>query len=104
MRSVIFAVALVWGATVAAENKKPPDKLVFPAKTGRITFDHAAHLKRRDGHCDFCHDKLWPQSTAEPLKSSDGCRACHQAGGMAFEMKGNCKRCHEEAGGKSVVQ
>jgi c(7)-type cytochrome triheme protein len=96
---IAFAAALVWSATVAAEDKKPPDKLVFPSKSGQITFDHSAHLTRRNGHCAPCHDKLWPKTTAEPLKSSDGCRTCHQAGGVAFEMKGNCKRCHATKSG-----
>jgi hypothetical protein len=26
---------------VAAEDKKPPAKLVFPSKQGEVTFDHA---------------------------------------------------------------
>ncbi len=97
----LIAVALACGAMVAAESKKPPVKLVFPSKAGDVAFEHAAHLKRQKGDCGACHDKLWPQSAAEPLKSSSGCRACHTAGGAAFEMKGNCQKCHPEGGTKA---
>jgi c(7)-type cytochrome triheme protein len=104
MRAVFLALALVLGAASAADNAKLPEKLVFPSTSGPVTFDHAAHVKSRGGHCAPCHDKLWPKSAKEPLKSSDGCRTCHQAAGPAFEMKGNCKRCHVETGEKSGPQ
>jgi hypothetical protein len=84
-----LAVALVAG--VAGGDQKPPVKLVFPRG---IEFNHAAHVEREKGHCAACHDKLWPQSAREPLKSSDGCRTCHQAGGKSFPMQDNCKKCH----------
>lgn len=89
-----IAVALVTGAVAAAPDKKPPEKLVFPNKGGDAIFTHAKHIDREKGECAACHDKLWPRSTADPLKSSDGCRTCHRAGGSAFEMKGNCVKCH----------
>jgi c(7)-type cytochrome triheme protein len=57
-------------------------------------------VSREKGACATCHEKLWPQSTTEQLKSSDGCRACHRAGGRAFEMKGNCVKCHPGDGAK----
>lgn len=98
------AAVLVCGATVAAQEKKPPAKLVFPSKAGEVVFDHAAHLKREKGDCSPCHDKLWPQSTKDPLTSSAGCRTCHQAGGVSFEMKGNCDKCHPAVGAKSKLQ
>jgi c(7)-type cytochrome triheme protein len=92
--------ALVAFGAVAAEDNKPPGKLVFPSKVGDIPFDHPAHVKRDQGSCTTCHDKLWPQSAKVPLKSSAGCRTCHQAGGKAFDMKDNCKRRHPEDSGK----
>ncbi len=95
MRYAYLAAALAW-AGVAAENAKPPERLVFPSKAGRIVFNHAAHVKSQDGKCGACHDSLWLQSAKEPPRNSDGCRTCHQANGAAFEMKGNCKRCHQE--------
>jgi c(7)-type cytochrome triheme protein len=96
-RRIAFLMALLTGlalVNVAAQNTRPPAKLVFPSKPGNVTFDHAAHAKRAKNGCKTCHDKLWPRSAKVPLKSSDGCRTCHQAGGAAFEMKGNCAKCH----------
>jgi c(7)-type cytochrome triheme protein len=89
----IVAVALA-GSAAAAEDKKPPEKLVLPNKAGDVTFTHAAHIGRQNGECATCHDKLWQQSTAAPLKNSDGCKTCHRDSGSAFQMKGNCERCH----------
>ena len=83
-----------------AEESKPPGKLVFPSKKGDVTFDHPAHLARVKDDCTICHEKLWPQSTKVPLSSSSGCVTCHTAGGKAFEMKGNCDKCHPVAGAK----
>lgn len=84
--------------------QKAPDKIVFNAKNGNVTFDHMAHAKRANNDCKTCHDKLFPQSkeainfkagmhkTAEAAKAS--CGACHNPGGPSFETKGNCGRCH----------
>ena len=83
---------------VAADDAQPPGKLVFPSKAGDTTFDHAGHLKREKGDCTGCHEGLWPKSAKVPLKSSDGCKACHKAGGKSFEMPGNCVRCHPTGG------
>jgi c(7)-type cytochrome triheme protein len=97
----IIAVTLVGGAMLAAQDKKPPEKLVFQYKGGEAIFTHAAHIEREKGECATCHPKLWPQSAQEPLKSSDGCRTCHHAGGRAFEMKGNCVKCHPNGSTKT---
>ena len=84
-------VVLIAAATLVGAQ---PQKLVFQSKGGDAVFTHAAHIGRAKGECATCHPKLWPQSTKESLKSSDGCRTCHAAGGAAFEMKGNCVKCH----------
>jgi c(7)-type cytochrome triheme protein len=92
---------------VLAQEKKPPLKLVFEAKNGNVTFDHAAHLKREKNDCKVCHDKLFKQEKA-PLNFKAGmhkpaeaahasCGACHTTGGAAFETKGNCNKCHVKA-------
>ena len=81
--------------TLAAQAGKAPGKLLFPSKAGDVTFDHGAHLKREKGVCTACHDKLWPQSAKEPLRSSAGCKDCHRAEGKSFDMKGNCAKCHQ---------
>jgi c(7)-type cytochrome triheme protein len=112
MRSILatciaLAVWLALSALGVAQAPKAPEKLVFPAKTGQVTYLHKAHADREKGDCKVCHDKLFPQSktaprnfkaamhkTAEANKSS--CAACHVAGGTAFATKGNCNKCHEK--------
>ncbi len=86
---------------------KAPDKIVFQAKTGNVTFNHAKHLEREKGNCKTCHPGIFPQSKA-PINYAPGmhkpaeakktaCAACHVAGGKAFETKGNCNKCHVKA-------
>jgi c(7)-type cytochrome triheme protein len=95
----------------AQKKKEAPPKMVFTAKTGNVTFDHAAHTKRVKDDCKTCHPKLWPEAKgilnykagvhkpAETKKVS--CGACHHAGGVAFETKGNCtSKCHVKAAAK----
>jgi c(7)-type cytochrome triheme protein len=101
---LVFAIASGFDALLA---QKVPERLVFPSKMGNVTFDHTAHLKRANNDCAACHDKLFPQSsasinykagmhkTAEAAKAS--CAGCHNAGGAAFETKGNCGKCHVKA-------
>jgi c(7)-type cytochrome triheme protein len=105
MRQLSLALfALSAAATFNILAQKAPDKVVFSAKMGNVTFDHTAHLKRANNDCKACHDKLFPESkaainykgamhkTAEASKTA--CAGCHVAGGAAFETKGNCARCH----------
>jgi c(7)-type cytochrome triheme protein len=99
--ALIVTVTLVGSVALTAQSKRPPEKLVFQNRGGHVTFTHAAHISRERGECATCHEKLWPQSAAEPLKNSDGCKTCHHAGGRAFEMKGNCVKCHPSRGAKS---
>jgi c(7)-type cytochrome triheme protein len=97
MRNVIavfITVALAALTTVAAQEQKPPEKIVFPSKQGPTTFLHTKHIEREKGECTYCHDKLWSKSTAQPLASSAGCRACHKPEGKAFDTAGNCEKCH----------
>lgn len=86
---------------------KTPKEVVFPSKTGNVTFNHALHSKRVNNRCKDCHDKLFPESSApinykaadhkadEAAKTS--CAGCHYPGGDAFEAKGNCARCHTKS-------
>jgi hypothetical protein len=95
------AVVFVWCATAAGQDKTPPDKLVFQ-KPVTTVFPHAAHIERANGDCTTCHDKFWPKLKEESVKSA-GCKTCHKAGGVAFESKGNCARCHPEGTAKKTV-
>jgi c(7)-type cytochrome triheme protein len=100
----ILIVSVTAGSALLAQQVAPPSKLVFAAKNGNVTFDHAAHLKRAKDVCATCHPKFWPQAKAD-LKWKAGmhrpaetaktsCGSCHHAGGMAFETKANCAKCH----------
>ncbi len=89
---------------LAVQKKTPPVKIVFKAKTGNVTYDHAKHLEREKNDCKVCHDKLFPQSQApinwkagmhKPAeKAKTSCGACHSPGGKAFVTTGNCAKCH----------
>ena len=94
--SALFAtVTLVGLVTVAAQDKTPPEKIVFPTRQGAVTFLHAKHIERQNGECSSCHDGLWKQ-IGDPLKNSQGCHTCHKTDGKAFNAndRANCVRCH----------
>jgi c(7)-type cytochrome triheme protein len=100
MREVVFLILVIWmigGPDVMGQAKKPPARLVLQSEAGDILFKHNAHVKREKGGCKVCHDKLWPEAAKVPVTSSAGCRTCHHSGGKAFEMKGNCNKCHGKA-------
>ncbi len=102
MRRILISamMMLFFDAAVAAlQARTPPQKLVFRSKAGDIVFNHVAHVKREKGTCSGCHNRLWLQSSRIPLESSSGCKDCHRAEGKAFEMKGNCAKCHAPKGG-----
>ncbi len=100
--AVFIALMLVGLAIAPAQDRKPQEKLVFQTKSGDVIFTHSTHIKREKDKCATCHDKLWPQSVKEPLKSSQGCSTCHHFGGKAFKMKGNCVKCHPADGAKTT--
>lgn len=102
--AIALAVALSTGLALSADATKAPAPIVFEAKSGAVTFDHAKHLAAVKNDCKTCHDGLFKQERgelgykesmhkkAEAAKAS--CGACHVAGGTAFESKGNCTKCH----------
>lgn len=106
--SILFLIWFLMGVLLFAQAVKPPDTMVFKAKTGDVSYGHKQHVDLVKGDCKQCHDKLWPQAkgdlkykaamhkTAEASKTS--CAACHVAGGTAFASKGNCQKCHKKAG------
>jgi c(7)-type cytochrome triheme protein len=104
----LFAIVPFLAGTAIAQEKKAPAKIVFEAKNGAVTFNHASHSKLEKEDCKACHPKLFPQSrapinfkspmhkVAEANKTS--CAACHREGGTAFAVKGNCTKCHAKPG------
>lgn len=102
-------IALVSLTGMLAQEKKaatPPSKLVFEAKNGKVTYDHAAHAKREKNDCKICHPVPFAQKAKAPLNFKGGamhktaeekhgsCALCHYEGGKAFAAKGNCAKCH----------
>jgi len=105
LMTCLFALALGGALGLFAQQPKPPDKLTFTTKNGNVLFDHAAHLKRAKGDCATCHPKLFQQDAKAPLNFKAGlhkpaqanqtsCGFCHRPGGEAFEVTGNCNKCH----------
>ena len=68
----VVAVGLGGSLGILAQDKKPPEKLSFATKNGNVTFDHAAHVKRANGDCAACHDKLFKQDAKAPLNFKAG--------------------------------
>ena len=106
--ALLLLLMFVVSLALLGQDKKPPEKLVFEAKPGKVTFDHTTHLKAAKGDCRACHDKLFQQSSKAPLNykpamhktaeaAKTSCGACHNAAGPAFETKGNCAKCHVKA-------
>jgi c(7)-type cytochrome triheme protein len=108
---------LLVGALVLFAQMKPPAKpLIFKGKPKDVSFDHASHLKAIGGKCTPCHDAggkgLFPQKfdqaalkfkgamhkTAVDARTS--CGTCHHPDPDikgAFDVKGNCMKCHTVA-------
>jgi c(7)-type cytochrome triheme protein len=108
--ALFTAIAVIAGIEAVAQDKKAPTTLVFQARNGNVTFNHAAHVKREKNDCKVCHDKLFQQSAQAPLNFKAGmhkpaetaktsCGACHNPGGPGFETKGNCAKCHMKVAG-----
>ena len=102
--ATILAVFLICGMVLFAQPKAP-ETLVFETKMGKVTYNHAEHVKRAKNDCATCHPKLFQQDAKAPLNYKAGmhktaetnktsCASCHVAGGSAFESKANCKKCH----------
>jgi c(7)-type cytochrome triheme protein len=110
--SGLLFVSMVGLTSLLAQDKKPPLKLVLPAKNGNIVFDHSAHVKHEKNNCKACHPALFAQDAKAPVgfkpphkieeDKMTSCGSCHRAGGRAFETKGNCTNgnCHVKASSK----
>ena len=100
----LVTAMLSTGTMLAIDSSAAPAKLVFQAKPGAVTFDHAKHAEAAANGCDTCHPGLWPAKqgdlgfkTAMHKKAESeqtSCAACHRPEGQAFPTQGNCKRCH----------
>jgi c(7)-type cytochrome triheme protein len=112
---IMFALLSLTGM-LAQEKKAPPappsKPLVFEAKNGKVTYDHAAHAKREKNDCKLCHPVPFAQDATKPLnfkgamhktaeEKHGSCGFCHYEGGKAFAAKGNCTtKCHNNGAKK----
>jgi predicted CXXCH cytochrome family protein len=73
---------------------EPPTKVKYTADKGDVTFDHAAHVARREG-CRSCHGEGAVQKLELDKRSAHllcvGCHATRRVG-----PKG-CSGCHDDA-------
>lgn len=78
-----------------------PETVVFEAKNGNVTFEHAKHSGAEcvtchhegsnDASCRSCHDGTTASATKSPRgEFHQFCIACHKENGM----KGMCNECH----------
>lgn len=108
MRYLTGVLATLIVAAVMGFAAGPPEKITFNAKPGNVTFNHAEHVKAAKNDCKACHDKLFKQSSTEPINFKAGmhkpaetaktsCGGCHNADGPGFKTAGNCAKCHVKA-------
>lgn len=106
-KSILLICLILSSITVGAlfAQKAPPDRVVFQAKIGNITFQHADHVRHARGDCKACHDSLFPRDSSAPLNfkaalhktaesGKTSCGGCHNPSGPSFATAGNCGNCH----------
>ncbi len=73
---------------------EPPTTVKYAAERGEVTFDHAAHLSRRE-KCRTCHgDGAVVKVEMNKQKAHELCLGCH---GLKRKGPTGCTGCHEEA-------
>ena len=86
--TALFAAAIL---VTTASAATPPEKIEFPAKSGKVTFPHKAHAGKG---CKSCHEGA-PGKIAgfNKDKAHALCKACHEK-----EAKGptKCAECHKK--------
>lgn len=89
----MLALALTTFLSLAVGMPTPPGTVEYDVERGVVTFDHAAHVGRRES-CRTCHGD-GPARKVElgKKKAHELCLGCHALGGAG--PKG-CDECHEE--------
>ena len=90
----------------------PPDTILLKESVKAVIFDHALHNKELGLACNECHMSLFDMKTGSTSEKEDYnmeamyngkyCGACHN-GSMAFDIKGQCTKCHTEMPGYDRV-
>ena len=60
--TTLWLILMIAGLALLGQDKKPPEKIVFQAKPGNVTFVHATHIRAAKGDCKVCHDSLFQQN------------------------------------------
>lgn len=72
---------------------EPPGKVRYPAAKGEVTFDHAAHVARREG-CRSCHgDGVARKIELGKKRAHELCVGCHALGRAGPR---GCTECHAD--------
>ena len=89
MKNIIVAAALVIACAVSAVAA---DVIVYPARTGNVTFDHKAHSSRFE--CKLCHGAGAPSKIAiDKDVAHKLCKGCHA---QRKEGPTRCVDCHKK--------
>jgi ribosomal protein S27AE len=84
---MLFSFAGFGVASVMADH---PDEIVYQAKNGNVTFNHATHAERLE--CGKCHQQDPPEKIEINREAAHGpaCQDCHK------QMQGpvKCAECH----------
>ena len=104
----LFVAALVVVVTFALSGLAfaSMKTLVFPdGKMGKVTFDGKMHNEKLGHKCAECHGKGIPMKapgaegslkiTMADIYAGKVCGMCHN-GTRAFNVKGNCAKCHKK--------
>ena len=83
----MISVVAFAGAAFAA------DVIEFPAKNGKVTFNHKAHQEKAKGDCKACHEKA-PGKIEGFGKdiAHKTCKGCHEKQGGPTK----CGECHKK--------
>lgn len=98
-RAVVFALAACLCAASAAWGKVGGGDITF-AVTGAsdVVYSHEFHVSK-NLKCTDCHYQIFNMReevrkwTMADMAKGKSCGACHN-GSKAFDVKGNCARCH----------
>lgn len=92
MKSILVVVVVFGVAGLCFANNAPEGDVLFYAKNGTVTFNHAGHAAT-SGDCKKCHHNG---------VESGPCRSCHASEGKTFKTVAHllCKDCHKTQGVK----
>lgn len=120
----VFAVVLLSGALLLAENKAveedydedtygPKDPVVWVKPAKSVIFYHKVHTMEAGLECDSCHDDLFEMEAGAAQENEDFtmatlydggyCGACHD-GSTAFASNTRCTVCHIGVRGHNRLQ